>query len=196
MSYPERKEKTMTIPNFQDGVLPVGDYEATFDELRSCVLVSGCGELKQNWDKDWRSKLVDNLEVMVRQLWEVGIVNIFIDGSFVEDKDHPNDIDGYFECGFDEFVSGKLQTALNLLDEDKIWTWDPHTRKPYPGYDKKQLPMWHKYRVEFYPHAEGIMSGIKDKHGNELDFPAAFRLSRSNDKPKGIIKIIKDRSQK
>jgi hypothetical protein len=184
----------MTIPSFRDGVLPVGDYEATFDELRSCVLVNGCGELKQDWDKEWRNKLVDNLEVMVKQLWAAGIQNIFIDGSFVEDKDHPNDIDGYFECDFKALVSGSLQTALNLLDEGKIWTWDPLTRRSYPGYPKKQLPMWHKYRVEFYPHAQGIMSGIKDKHGNELDFPAAFRLSRSNDNPKGIVKIIKNRS--
>ena len=55
----------MTIPNFQDGVLPVGDYEATFAELRASVLVNGNGELRQNWDKEWRSQLEDNLEVMV-----------------------------------------------------------------------------------------------------------------------------------
>lgn len=196
MSYPERKAKTMTIPNFQDGVLPVGDYEATFAELRKSVLVNGCGDLKPNWDRDWRSKLVDNLEIMVGQLWQVGIENIFIDGSFVEDKDHPNDIDGYFECDLKRLASGELQRELNLLDEGKIWTWDHRTRKPYLGYPKKQLPMWHKYRVEMYAHVPGHTCGIKDKHGNELEFPAAFRLSRSNDTPKGIIKIIKDRSQK
>lgn len=185
----------MTIPNFQDGVLPVGDYEATFTELRGSVLVNCCGDLKPNWDRDWRSKLVDNLEVMVGQLWQVGVTNIFIDGSFVEDKDHPNDIDGYFECDLKQLATGELQRELNLLDEGKIWTWDHSTRKPYLGYPKKQLPMWHKYRVELYAHVPGHTCGIMDKHGNELEFPAAFRLSRSNDQPKGIIKIIKDRSQ-
>jgi hypothetical protein len=35
---------------------------------------------------------------MVGQLWEAGISEIFVNGSFVEDKDHPGDIDGYFEC--------------------------------------------------------------------------------------------------
>lgn len=182
----------MTIPNFQEGVLPVGDYEATFEELRSSVLVNGSGDLRQNWDKEWRGVLLDNLEVMVGQLWQVGIENIFIDGSFAEDKDHPNDIDGYFECELADWRTGKIQTELNLLDEDKIWTWDPNTRKPYRGYSKKQLPMWHKYRVEFYPHIKGAMSGIRDRHGNELDFPAAFRLSRRDDRPKGIIKIVKN----
>lgn len=181
----------MSIPNFQDGVLPPDDYEVTFEQLRQSVLVDGCGELRENWDAKWRNKLVNNLEIMVKQLWEVGVENIFIDGSFVEDKDHPNDIDGYFETDLDFLASGKLQQELNLLDEHKIWTWDPATRKPYPGYPKKQLPMWHKYRVELYPHWPGQGCGIVDKHGHELEFPAAFRMSRRDDQPKGIVKIIK-----
>jgi len=164
----------------------------TLEELRSSILVNSCGDLKNGtWDKDWRSKLVDSLEIMVNQLWQVGITSIFIDGSFVEDKDHPNDIDGYFECDFNHLISGDLQRDLNLLEPDKIWTWDPATRRPYRGYPKAQLPMWHKYRIEFYPHAPGITSGICDRHGNELEFPAAFRLRRSDNMPKGIIKIIK-----
>jgi hypothetical protein len=142
----------LTIPNFREGVLPVGDYEVTFEELRQSVLVNGCGDLKEHWDKDWRNALVNNLEEVVKQLWTVGIGNIFIDGSFVEDKDHPNDIDGYFECDMAFLSSGRLEQELNLLDEDKIWTWNPQTRKP---------------------------------------FPAAFRISRRDDGPKGIDKIIK-----
>jgi hypothetical protein len=109
------------IPQFINGVLPVGDYEVTFEELRNSILVKGfidvCGN---NWDVKWRSGLVDNLEVMVNQLWQVGVRDIFIDGSFVEDKDHPNDIDGYFECDDSYFFTGKLQRDLNLLEEDKI----------------------------------------------------------------------------
>jgi len=49
--------------------------------------------------------------------------------------------------------------------------------------------MWHKYRVELYPHY-GQESGIKDEFGNDMTFPAAFRKSRNGDTPKGIIKII------
>lgn len=183
----------MTIPNFIEGVLPVGDYAVTFQILQNSVLVQGPDGIgEKQWDREWRSKLVDNLQVMVNQLWEIGIKEIFINGSFVEDKAHPNDIDGYFECDLEHFASGKLHTQLNLLEPDKIWTWAPETRSPHPGYPKKQLPMWHKYRVELYPHIPGSNSGIRDKFGNELEFPAAFRLSRSNDLPKGIVKLLQN----
>jgi hypothetical protein len=49
--------------------------------------------------------------------------------------------------------------------------------------------MWHQYRVELYPHLPGMLTGIRDKHGHDLEFPSAFRISRRDDKPKGIIKI-------
>ena len=51
--------------------------------------------------------------------------------------------------------------------------------------------MWHVYRVELYPHV-GQSSGIRDRHGNELEFPSAFRLSRRDGQPRGIVKIIKE----
>jgi hypothetical protein len=118
---------------------------------------------------------------------------VFADGAFVEDvedKDHPNDIDGYFVCELVQLSSGELTRRLNLLDP-KVWTWDPASRKPYRGYPKKQLPMWHRYRVELYPHVRGLGlgSGIRDKRGHELEFPSAFRQSRRDGKPRGIVKM-------
>jgi hypothetical protein len=183
------------IPPFEpDGFLPPGDYELSFAELRQSTLVLGPGDLSASpaWDSGWRSRLVDNLEVLTRQLWQVGITEVFADGSFVEDKDHPNDIDGYFVCDLDRLKSGELTRELNLLDPGKVWTWDPASRRPYRGYPKRQLPMWHKYRVELYPHVPGlgVGSGIRDKHGNELEFPSAFRQSRRDGTPKGIVKIL------
>ena len=174
-----------------DGVLPVGDYALTLDQLRGSVLVRGPAGRPEHshWDTAWREQLVDNLTVLVKQLWQVGITGIFIDGSFVEDKDHPNDIDGYFECDLQHLASGQLERELNLLDPSRIWTWDPVARSA-KGFGKRQLPMWHKYRVELYPHV-GQLSGLRDQHGNELDFPAALRLSRSGI-PKGIIKVLGD----
>lgn len=127
----------------------------------------------------------------MRQLWAVGVTEIFADGSFVEDKDHPNDIDGYFECDLRQFASGELTDSLNSIDPYKVWTWARSSRSPYPGYPKRQLPMWHRYRVELYPHY-GQSSGICDQFGNELEFPSAFRQSRRDGKPKGIIKIKKE----
>jgi hypothetical protein len=142
------------------------------------------------WDRVWRRQLVENLSVMVQQLWDVGIDEIFIDGSFVEDKDHPNDIDGYFVCDPDRVISGRLVYDLNKLDPAKCWTWDNAARSESPGSAKRQLPMWHSYHVELYPHYNGLFAG-RDKHGTPLEFPAFFRKTRRDDWPKGIIKIIK-----
>lgn len=180
------------IPAFEsDGLLPPGDYEVSFDQLRDSVLVMGPASLPQlsSWDTTWRRYLVGNLEILTEQLWKVGIRDVYADGSFAEDKDHPNDIDGYFVCELDRLRSGELTRELNLLDPYKVWTWDPASRKPYRGYPKKQFPMWHRYRVELYPHFPGMGCGIRDKYGNELEFPAAFRQSRRDGKPRGIVKI-------
>ena len=166
----------------------------SFAELRQSILVGGQGgaAASQTWDAVWRSLLVDNLEILTRQLWQVGIKEVFADGSFAENKDHPNDVDGYFVCDLGSLASGTLERQLNLLDPHKIWTWDPASRRPYRGYPKRQLPMWHRYRVELYPHVPGLGwgCGIRDKHGNELEFPSAFRQSRASSAPKGIIRLL------
>ena len=183
-----------TIPDFtDDGLLPPGDYEVSLEELRESVLVAGPtdGNRYPDWDSLWRRRLLDNLEILVKQLWRAGVTEIFIDGSFAEGKDRPNDIDGYFVCDLMGLASGELQRELNLLDPHKVWTWDPASRRPYRGYPKRQLPMWHQYRVELYPHFTGLLSGIRDEHGNELEFPSAFRRSRRDGKPRGIVKIRK-----
>jgi len=182
------------IPPFTpDGLLPAGDYEVTFAELRQSVLVLGPGDPREypSWDGVWRAKLVDNLETLRRQLWRAGIREVYADGSFAEDKDHPNDIDGYFVCDLARLRSGQLERELNLMDPHKVWTWDPASRRPYRGYPKRQLPMWHRYRVELYPHVPGlgIGSGIRDRHGHELEFPSAFRQSRRDGTPRGIVKL-------
>jgi len=179
----------VALPSFtREGLLPPGDYVLTFEDIRGSVLVLGPGEEHANWDVPWRRSLVDNLEVLVAQLWDVGVTEIFIDGSFVEEKDHPNDIDGYFVCSLQALASGELERELNLRDPYKVWTWDPASRLPFPGFPKRQLPMWHRYRVELYPHF-GQGSGILDEFGNELEFPSAFRRSRQTGGPRGIIKI-------
>jgi hypothetical protein len=179
------------LPPFTaDGLLPPGDYVLTLAELAASLLVVGPADAQSypHWDCDWRGTLVENLGVLVAQLWQVGVTEIFVDGSFAEDKDRPNDIDGYFECDLRRLTSGDLQRELNLLDPHKVWTWDPASRRPFRGYPKKQLPMWHAYRVELYPHV-GQLSGVRDRYGNELEFPSAFRQSRRDGKPRGIIKI-------
>lgn len=185
----------MPIPsNFNsDGVLASGTYDATFAEIRASILVVGNGT-SSTWDSAWRNTLVDKAEILVKQLWQVGVADIFLDGSFVEDKDHPNDIDGYFDPHLSMDAEGmtkfqQIISSLNNLDPHKIWDWNPTSRRAVAGFAKKQLPMWIFYRVELYPHLDQG-TGIKDVHGNDLKFPSAFRQSRHNFTPKGIVKVI------
>jgi len=175
------------VPNFDDrGLLPPGDYLTTFSELRTSPLVEND---REGWDRDWRLQLVNQAEILVRQLWEVGIDEVVLDGSFVEDKAHPNDIDGYFSC--DAVALDDLMRQLNALDPHKVWTWDSVTRRPYRGHIKKQLPMWHRYRVELFPHYRQF-SGITDSYGQPLTFPSAFRLQRATFERKGIVVLQKE----
>lgn len=115
---------TVIPPFTPQGLLPPGDFEVSFSELRESSLVAGPGDSDEwpTWDSTWRASLVDNLQTLTRQLWEVGITDVFADGSFTEDKDHPNDIDGYFVCDLERLRSGQLQRELNLLDPFKVWT--------------------------------------------------------------------------
>lgn len=182
------------IPPFNDrGLLPPGDHTATFAELRASPLVWGPPDRPSEWDDDWRNHLVDQAEILVRQLWAVGVTDVFLDGSFAEDKSHPNDIDGYFVTDLHRLASGDLQRELNALDEHGIWTWDPADRRPYREYTKRQLPMWHAYRVELYPHfPEAIATGITNRFGHPKTFPAAFRERRLTDEEKGIVCLLQD----
>jgi hypothetical protein len=180
----------MLPPFSANGLLPAGEYVLSIEALRASTLVVGSDDpgVARTWDSVWREYLVGQLEILVAQLRAVGITEIFVNGSFVENKDHPNDIDGYFACDWHRLASGELTRELNLLDPHKVWTWDPALRRPYRGYPKRQLPMWHQYRVELYPHT-GQFSGIRDQYGNELTFPAAFRRCRRTGGQKGIIRL-------
>jgi len=185
------------LPPFtHHGHLPPGDYRLTLNELANSSLVLGPGPPAEHpvWDEAWRLRLVELLSIVVRQLWQVGIDEVFIDGSFVEDKDHPNDIDGYFVCDPRRLATGELERELNRIDPAKSWTWDHRSRRAYRGYPKLQLPMWHTYRVELYPHCSGRFAGV-DEHGHPLEFPAFFRRCRRNDEPKGIVRILPDRDR-
>src|ERR1700722_7082018 len=165
----------MVLPEFTEkGLLPPGDYNLTIDEVLDSMLVNGPNH-SVNWDASWRRKLVINLAILANQLWSVGIKNIFIDGSFVEEKDHPNDIDGYFECEVENFI--KTLPILNSMDPYKSWDWL-----------KVKPKMWEVYHVELFPHY-GQFCGIDDVTGYALQFPAAFRQSREFE-PKGIVKLI------
>jgi len=179
-----------SLPAFSsDGLLPVGDHVLTLSEFGKSFLVTGPRgkQRSRHWDTPWRATLVGNLDILFGELEQVGISEVFVDGSFVEAKDNPNDIDGYFVCDRNQFLSGRLERDLNRASAKRCWTWENQACQPVPGHGWK-LPMWIEYRIELYPHF-GQSTGILDRFGHELQFPAAFRLSRSGH-PKGIIKLV------
>jgi hypothetical protein len=173
----------MYLPAFNDdGLLPTGTYPLTFSELKKSHLITGTSSQHDKWDSLWRLKLIENAEILMAQLWEEEIEEIFLDGSFVEDKCHPNDIDGYYNC-----------TVLKYIQlRERHTIWDLNQRIPFQG--KSKPLMWSKYRVEFYPHYVDLAykTGIQDEFGNDLEFPSAFRRNREN-KQKGIIQVIKEK---
>lgn len=177
------------LPQFTRlGVLPRGTYEMTIAELRSSHLVIGPkGDTR--WDIVWREHLLSNLEILAKQLWSIGIEEIFVNGSFVENKDRPNDIDGYFVCSIKDQVDRVLERKLNAIDPHKAWGWDEHMR--HPG---RRLPLWKHYRVDMLPYAPGTMFGT-DKSGRLLELSEAFRRTKLGETPKGIVKLKVARPQ-
>lgn len=124
------------LPAFSEfGVLPPGDYGLTFEALRQCFLAVERAD-NRYWDHTWRARLVDNLEVLTGQLRAVGISKIFVNGSFVEDKDHPHDIDGYFECDPDYLMSGRYKKTLIFKILTRYGLGIPRNGCPRPALQK------------------------------------------------------------
>ncbi len=182
------------LPDFnEDGLLPPGEYATTFDQLRASALVAEPPG-RASWDRPWRSFLVDNLELLTWQLWRVGIVEVYAAGSFVEAKDHPADIDGYFACDRAAYKSRRLRNALNALDPYRAWTWRQADRRPDAA-GKLKLPLWHHYRVELFPYYGQPTTEFRDRNGRDLTFPELFRrrtpagADAQDPLPKGIVKL-------
>ncbi len=172
------------------GLLPEGDYVLSLDQLRKSTLVAGPDPGNDSWDVEWRGLLVANLAIIVRQLWEVGITEIYADGSFAEERAHPNDIDVYFECELKYFASGELENKLNAIDPERSWTWDDERRRHDENTGKGQLPMWWAYRIEAWPDYGQGSTVIHPITKKEMTHPELFRISRIGGTPKGIIKIV------
>ena len=181
----------MALPRFTpDGLLPPGDHTQTIDELRQSYLVTGEGLEVPGWDSAWRAQLVDNLEPFIRQLWQVGVERIFVNGSFVTSQPHPGDIDAYFECELgrlDWLVVELLQLEPVLPWDWAHWPIDPVTTLP-------KLRIWHRYRVDLFAHSvdRPVPTGIKDEFGYDLFFPSLFRRDRLTSRPKGVIQLKRE----
>jgi hypothetical protein len=90
------------IPDFRDGRLPPGVHNATLKEIRDKL---GWGQRRKN--------LIDGLELAFGLMRNCGIKRVYIDGSFVTDKDRPDDIDGCYD----------VPPGSNLGAMYPIWPW-------------------------------------------------------------------------
>lgn len=179
----------------ENGLLPAGEYPMSLDDLEQSILVTGEEEIEGAWDTKWRLKLVKNLRVLVKQLWDEGITDIFIDGSFATDKLRPGDIDGYFvvekpEEMIDSDFENELCIRLNKHDEYNVWTWKDKDRKRPSEAEKGQLPMWWQYRVEMWPEYGQWSGQIHPITEEKLTHAQLFRVTKQGEE-KGIIKLLK-----
>jgi hypothetical protein len=75
------------IPRFTDeGLLPPGVHETDLEELKE----------KMGWSRK-RRELLEGLEEALKLMASCGVVRVYLDGSFVMDKDRPNDVDGFYD---------------------------------------------------------------------------------------------------
>jgi hypothetical protein len=174
---------------FKYGVLDK-DYALTIDGLRKSLLVNGptTGDYIP-WDRERRLHLVNQLEVVVNQVWKAGFDKIYVDGSFVEDKASPEDIDCYFECGLNDFIQGKVVDTLRKANPGENWGFGKDDLVTKDG--KKKFEIWHNYKVDMWPEC-GLPSNIFDRSGStNLKISQAFRQQKQTFQKKGIVRIIK-----
>ncbi len=143
------------IPDFDaNGNLPPGVHSATLREIRA----------KFAWTVK-RKRLFNGLRRALRNLAEAGVTRVWIGGSFVSDKDEPNDIDG---CWDD--LPGPVD--ISKLDAVFLETSPPRSS------------MKRKYGVDFLI-ARWRLADREAEGGTVLDF---FQMDRDGD-ARGVILV-------
>lgn len=89
----------MAIPEFNElGYLPPGVYEASWREF-----------LRRFAFNPHRLRLATGLAAALRKLGKAGCRRVVIGGSYVTNKEHPNDFDGWYESfGLDPSILDPL----------------------------------------------------------------------------------------
>jgi hypothetical protein len=138
----------MTIPALQEnGELPPGEHQASLDEI----------ELIYGISNDRRKLLMRGLRDAANNFELSGVKTIWIDGSFITDKEEPNDIDG-------------------------CWAYQPEVNRETldPVFLGSRKEMKDKYGLDFF-----IASIIE--MGSGLPFPKFFQVNRDGTKKGIIV---------
>lgn len=89
------------IPGFTDeGLLTPGVHETDLEELKE----------KMGWSRK-RRELLEGLEEALALMASCGVARVYLDGSFVTDKDRPNDVDGCYDLSEDVTVEDLRRLA-------------------------------------------------------------------------------------
>lgn len=132
----------MGIPSLQEnGELPPGEHEASLDEVEAVYGSSN----------DCRKLLMRGLREAANNFEWSGVRTLWINGSFITDKEEPNDIDGCWEY-------------TPVVDSEKL---DPAFLGTREG-------MRDKYGLDFF-----IANIIEMDSG--LPFPQFFQVNRDGD---------------
>ena len=139
------------IPEFsQNTLLPPGVHHAGWDEV-----------VRRFGYSPWRRRLLNGLRAALENLKNAGCKTAYIDGSFVTEKEHPNDFDACWEeNGVDPY----------LLDP-VLLTFDAGRAKQKEKYYGELFPAWI----------------VADSDG--LSFLDFFQTDRDTGESKGIIAI-------
>ena len=147
---PQRYSCAMIPRTNEDGLLPEGIHWATWAEMEERFATT-----------DWRRMLTDGARRAAENLKASGCRILYLDGSYVTDKDRPSDFDG---CWDTTGVSGQSLDPVLL------------------SFVNRRAAQKAKYHGELFP-----SSAVADERGRTyLDF---FQRDKQTGKPKGIVAI-------
>lgn len=140
------------LPNFEpDGLLPPGVHAVTWEEVWQRFSIN-----------DWRKGILAGMKQALTILYMAGCQRVWVDGSFVTEKELPGDWDGCWDpVGVDP---GKL---------------DPAFLDPSPA---GRRVVKTKYMADLFPSSVRVL-------GKGLAFVDFFQIDKVTSRPKGILQL-------
>lgn len=139
----------MAIPSLnENGELKEGEYVATLDEI----------EVAYGLSSDRRKFLMQGLRKAAENLEKAGVKKIWVNGSFITEKEEPNDIDGCWEYNdlMDLAVIDPVFLSKNSREEvKKKYGLDFFIAQRIEGWSKKPFPKF--FQVNREGEAKGIL---------------------------------------
>lgn len=140
----------MSIPRFNAyGLLPPGFHPATMEELKR----------KFGFSPTRRSLIEDGLGLVVGDLVSMGVLELFVDGSFVEQDPSPGDLDGYV------LAEATSKVYREIAERQELWLM--------------------QYRMDIWPAATDVEGDGSQTYFEQLFSHTADDPPR----PKGIVNL-------